>query len=126
MLLNLAKGLPDPYYTQASQLRETVQNRLDQKQEAAEPNKNVEVINADEPAPVSRAEGTLESVDCNRKPVKLELRTKLALFTFYVEDRAKFPGLACGVQKRPVAIVYEQANLPGVGRAGVIRQLEWR
>jgi hypothetical protein len=71
-------------------------------------------------------EGVLENATCTGQIARISIRGKVAVFMFYVEDRAQFAGLACGVQKRTVSVGFEQVTLPRVGSVAAVRELQFR
>ena len=87
---------------------------------------DVVILSADDKPPLSRVEGVLEHAACTGQTARINIRSKVAVFTFYVEDRARFAGLACGPQKRTVSVGFEQVSLPRVGSVAAVRELQFR
>ena len=124
-LLEQARGLPEALAAEVERLAQDASRRG-----GAAPVKpaddNVEILPADDKPPLSRVEGVLEQATCTGQTARISIRGKVAVFMFYVEDRAQFAGLACGVQKRTVSVGFERVTLPRVGSVAAVRELQFR
>ncbi len=132
-LLEKARGLPEALAAQVERLAQDASGRgtvRSGQTPGAVPVKpaddNVEILSADAKPRLSRVEGVLEQATCTGQTARITIRGKVAVFMFYVEDRAQFAGLACGVQKRTVSVGFEQVTLPRVGSVAAVRELQFR
>ena len=124
-LLEQARGLPEAVAAEVDRSA-----RDASRQDAAVPVKSgdgdVEILSADYKPSLSRVEGVLEHATCSGQTARIRIRAKVAVFNFYVQDRAQFAGLACGAQKRTVSVGFEQVTLPRVGSVAAVRELQFR
>src|SRR5262249_43175438 len=132
-LLEQARGLPEAVAAEVDRLAQDASRRgavRSGQTPVTGPGKpgdsSVEVVSADDKPPLSRMEGVLENATCTGQTARISVRGKVAVFTFYVEDRARFAGLVCGVQKRTVSVGFEQVTLPRAGSVAAIRELQFR
>ncbi len=133
-LLEQARGLPDAVAVEVDQMAQDAARRGAVRTAPPTPpigtappaDGSVEVVAADDKPPLSRVEGVLEQAICTGPTARINVRGKVAVYTFYVEDRGKFDGLACGTQKRPVSVGFEQVKLPRVGSVAAVRELQFR
>ena len=131
-LLEKARGLPEALAAQVERLAQDASGRgtvRSGQTPGAVPVKSaddhVEILSADAKPQLSRVEGVLEQAACTGQTARLSIRGKVAVFMFYVEDRAQFAGLACGLQKRTVSVGFEQVTLPRVGSVAAVRELQF-
>ena len=131
-LLARAVGLPEATQDEAQRMHEDAEARVARGSAApgekptAAPDDTVEILQADDKPPLSRTDGMLERVDCTGAAAKLQVRAKIATFTFYVEKRAAYASLVCGAQSKPVTVGFEQVKLPGLGAVAAVRELVFR
>ncbi len=131
-LLEQARGLPEAVAVDVDRMAQALRRGAARSGQtrAPEPVKpgdgEVEILPAEDKPPLGRMEGVLEHAACTGQTARLNVRGKLAVFVFYVEDRSRFADLACGAQKRTVTVGFEPVTLPRVGAVSAVRELQFR
>lgn len=131
-LLEQARGLPEAVAADVDRMAQALRRGAARSGKTGAPellkpgDGEVEILPADDKPPLGRMEGVLEHAVCTGQTARLNVRGKLAVFVFHVEDRSRFADLACGAQKRTVTVGFEPVTLPRVGAVSAVRELQFR
>lgn len=131
-LLEQARGLPEAVAAEVDRVAKAARQSAARSGEKRVPEPvesgggEVEILPAEDKPPLGRMEGILEHAACTGQTARINVRGKLAVFVFYVEDRSRFAGFACGAQKRAVTVGFEPVTLPRVGAVSAVRELQFR